>query len=55
MACLRLVTLLPLRPLFRVPAFFSRMARSTFLPALGLYLRPPEDFLVAAMNDSPFR
>jgi hypothetical protein len=43
MACLRLVTFLPLRPLFRVPLFFSRMARSTFLPAFGLYFLPPED------------
>ncbi len=49
MACLRLVTFLPLRPLFSVPALRSRMARSTLLPALGLYLRPAEDFFAAAI------
>jgi hypothetical protein len=38
MACLRLVTFLPLRPLFKVPDFFSFMARSTFLPASLEYL-----------------
>jgi len=38
MACLRLVTFFPLRPLLRVPAFFSFMARSTFLPAPAEYL-----------------
>jgi hypothetical protein len=32
-ACFRLVTFLPLRPLFSDPSFFSCMARSTFLPA----------------------
>jgi len=37
-ACLRLVTFFPLRPLLRVPAFFSFMARSTFLPAPAEYL-----------------
>jgi len=42
-ACLRLVTFLPLRPLFSVPCFFSCMARLTFLPAFGLYFLPPED------------
>jgi len=41
MACLRLVTFLPDRPDLSVPRFFSCMARSTFLPALGPYLRPP--------------
>src|SRR5204863_9981685 len=30
MACLRLVTFLPLRPLFNFPRFFSCMALSTF-------------------------
>src|ERR1700733_26641 len=33
MACLRLVTFLPLRPLVSVPSFFSCMARSTLSPA----------------------
>ena len=36
-ACLRLVTFFPLRPLFRLPSFFSFMARSTFLPAPAEY------------------
>src|SRR4051794_35735288 len=38
-ACLRLVTFLPLRPLFSLPCFISCISRSTFLPAEGLYLR----------------
>jgi hypothetical protein len=54
MACLRLVTFFPLRPLFSVPLFRSRIARSTFWPAFGLYLRPPVDFFVAAIVNSPF-
>lgn len=58
MACLRLVTFLPLRPLFSVPALRSRMARSTLLPAFGLYFRPPEDLWdeerLVAMQNSPF-
>lgn len=37
MACLRLVTFLPLRPDFNLPRFISCIARLTFLPALGLY------------------
>jgi hypothetical protein len=45
MACLGLVTFLPLRPLFRVPCFISRISVSTCLPAAGLYLRV--DFLAA--------
>lgn len=47
MACLGFVTFLPLRPLFSLPLFISCISRSTFLPALGLYLRPVlffEDF-----------
>src|SRR5262245_19134626 len=36
-ACLRLVTFLPLRPLFRVPRLRSCIARSTFLAALRPY------------------
>lgn len=44
MACLGLVTLLPLRPDFSLPCFISRISLSTFLPADGEYLRP-EDFL----------
>ena len=57
MACLRLVTFLPLRPLFSVPCFSSRIARSTFLPAFGLYFLPPEDLcdedFFVAMNSLP--
>ena len=52
MACLRLVTFLPLRPLRSLPRFIARISRSTSLPAPGEYLRPdfrvdfflPEDF-----------
>src|SRR5436309_7763178 len=36
-ACLRLFTFLPDRPLLSVPRFRSRMARSTFLPAFLPY------------------
>jgi hypothetical protein len=32
-ACFRLVTFLPLRPLFSVPRFFSRIARLTLADA----------------------
>src|SRR3984957_19723087 len=38
-ACFRLVTFLPLRPLFNVPFFISRISVSTFLLAEGLYFR----------------
>jgi hypothetical protein len=37
-ACLRLVTRLPDRPLFSVPRLRSRIARSTFSPAFFPYL-----------------
>lgn len=57
MACFRLVTFLPLRPLFSVPFFFSCMARSTFLLAFGPYFLPPEDlcdfFVAIAILPSP--
>lgn len=43
-ACLGLVTFLPLRNDFSLPCFISRISRSTFLPAEGEYLRS-EDFL----------
>jgi hypothetical protein len=39
MACLRLFTFLPLRPILRRPRLNSCISRSTFFPALGLYLR----------------
>ena len=44
MACLRLVTFLPLRPDLSLPCFISRISRSTFLPEDGEYFRL-EDFL----------
>jgi hypothetical protein len=44
MACLGLVTFLPLRPDLSLPFFISLISVSTFLPAEGEYLRP-EDFL----------
>ena len=57
-ACFRLVTFFPLRPLFSVPLFFSRITRATFFCAFGLYFLPPEDFFVVlffvAINPSPF-
>src|SRR2546428_10860584 len=37
-ACLRLVTFLPLRPLLSVPRFLRRIADFTVLPAPLLYL-----------------
>ena len=46
MACFRLVTFLPLRPLFSLPAFISRISVSTFLPAEGEYFRV-DDFFAA--------
>src|SRR5215472_18801576 len=48
MACLRLLTFLPLRPLFSLPSCISCISRFTCLPAPLLYLRPElffdEDF-----------
>jgi hypothetical protein len=38
-ACLRLVTRLPERPLRSLPRFISRIARRTLLPLARLYLR----------------
>jgi hypothetical protein len=49
MACLRLVTFFPLRPLFSVPFFFSCITRATFFCALGPYFLP-DDFFFVAMN-----
>lgn len=58
-ACFRLVTFFPLRPLFSVPLFFSRIARATFFCAFGPYFPPPDDFLCeelffVAIQPSPF-
>lgn len=44
MACFRLVTFLPLRPLFSLPRFISCISCLTCLPAAELYLFL-EDFL----------
>src|SRR6266516_3214807 len=44
MACFRLVTFLPERPLFSVPRFRSCIARSTFFEAFLLYLRAIRQF-----------
>ena len=43
-ACFRLVTFLPLRPLFSLPCFIAFISRSTSLPTDGLYLRDELDF-----------
>jgi hypothetical protein len=43
-ACLRLVTFLPLRPDLSLPLFISLISVSTLLPAAGEYFRP-EEFL----------
>jgi hypothetical protein len=52
MACLRLVTFFLLRPLFSLPFFMARISRSTAFPALGLYLRPLDFFLVGMLSTS---
>jgi hypothetical protein len=53
-ACLRLVTFFPLRPLLSVPFFFRRIADSTRLPAAFPYFLPP-DFFRAAIALSPVK
>ena len=45
-ACLGLVTFLPLPPLFSLPSFISFISASTYSPALGLYLRCALDFVL---------
>ena len=45
-ACLRLVTFLPERPLLRVPRLRSCIARSTFFEAFLLYLGIPFPFYI---------
>src|SRR5579885_1854352 len=52
MACLRLVTFLPLRPLFSLPFFIARISRSTDFDAALLYLRPLDFFFVAIVHTS---
>jgi hypothetical protein len=47
MACLRLFTLRPERPLRSVPRLRSRIARPTFADAFFEYLRAMESLLVA--------
>src|ERR1700736_3820753 len=52
-ACLRLVTFLPLPPLFRVPRLRSCMAFFTFSPDALEYLRGMNVFLsMGAMNEN---
>ena len=56
MACLGLVTFLPLRPDFSLPCFISRISLSTFFPAEGEYLRLEDffDFLeLDFLDDDP--
>jgi hypothetical protein len=53
MACLRLVTFLPLLPLFKVPAFFSFIAFSTFLPAPAEYFAIKINFYNCFQNTCP--
>jgi hypothetical protein len=63
-ACFGFVTFLPLRPLFNLPRFISRISVSTCLPAEGLYFRvdffalffagdfePPFDVFAAFFGD----
>jgi hypothetical protein len=52
-ACLRLVTFLPLRPLFSVPFFLRRIADSTRLLAALPYFLPPDFFRAAMTNVLP--
>jgi hypothetical protein len=44
-ACLRLFTVLPLRPLFSLPRLYSCISRSTDFEAFGLYFRFEDFFL----------
>ncbi len=53
-ACLRLVTFLPLRPLFNLPFFIAFISRSTSLPADGLYFRDELDFFALLFFDTVF-
>lgn len=53
-ACLRLVTFLPLRPLFSLPRFISCISRFTACPAFGLYLRRDDDFLPRLLEEERF-
>jgi hypothetical protein len=46
MACLRLLTVFPLRPDFNLPRLNSCISRFTSDPALGLYLRRELDFFL---------
>lgn len=56
-ACLGLVTFLPLRPLLSLPRFISCISSRTFSCAFGPYFLPPEDLLelfFVAIQNSPF-
>jgi len=51
-ACFRLVTFFPLRPLRSVPRLLSRITRATFLLAFGLYFLPDDFFFVGMRTSS---
>ena len=53
-ACLRLVTFFPLRPLFSLPCFIAFISRSTSLLADGLYFRVELDFFAAVFFAATF-
>jgi hypothetical protein len=53
-ACLRLLTVLPLRPDLSVPFLRRRIALSTRFDAALPYFRLPEDFRVAMLDPPVF-
>jgi hypothetical protein len=53
-ACFGLVTFFPLRPLFSLPCFISRISVSTFLLAEEEYLRVPARFFAAVFLAGDF-
>lgn len=53
MACLRFLTVLPLRPDFSLPRLNSCISSLTLLWAFGLYLRPEELFFADVRPREP--
>ena len=53
-ACLRLVTFFPLRPLLSFPCFISCISSRTYSPALGLYFLPLLFFFADFFEDPDF-
>ena len=53
-ACLRLVTFLPLRPDLSLPRFISCISVSTLLPAAGEYFRRDDFFEVVFLAEDFF-